>query len=203
MYGTPILYYCSNGTNTAATLQPRRRGPVRTTDTYNTGALETLKAHSPLMHVRPRLTPYTATTNRGNQDFRKRLRKYAHLASSLERAKALEAREHLHGICQAFGRFLGEATEFYASLLRRFEAMHHQYAKSGGGGGSDSGRSSSSGSAGGGGGGEQRRSGLMKLVVLSINRCLIFLGDLARYRELHGENSVKDWSTAERFYHQV
>lgn len=43
----------------------------------------------------------------------------------------------------------------------------------------------------------------MKLVVLSINRCLIFLGDLARYRELHGENSVKDWSSAERFYHQV
>lgn len=83
--------------------------------------------------------------------------------------------------------------------------MHHQYAKSGpGGGGSDSGRSNSSGSAGGAGsGGEQRRSGLMKLVVLSINRCLIFLGDLARYRELHGENSVKDWSSAERFYHQV
>ncbi|CAN0026810.1 unnamed protein product, partial [Hapterophycus canaliculatus] len=30
------------------------------------------------------------------EDFRKRLRKYAHLASSLERAKAFEAREHLH-----------------------------------------------------------------------------------------------------------
>lgn len=139
------------------------------------------------------------------EDFRKRLRKYAHLAASLERSKAFEAQEHLHGICQAFARFLGEATDFYASLLRRFEAMHHQYAKSGpGGGGSDSGRSNSSGSAGGAGsGGEQRRSGLMKLVVLSINRCLIFLGDLARYRELHGENSVKDWSSAERFYHQA
>ncbi|CAN0327687.1 unnamed protein product, partial [Ectocarpus sp. 4 AP-2014] len=41
------------------------------------------------------------------------------------------------------------------------------------------------------------------LVVLSINRCFIFLGDLARYRELHGENSVKDWSSAERYYHQA
>ncbi|CAN0370943.1 unnamed protein product, partial [Ectocarpus fasciculatus] len=66
------------------------------------------------------------------EDFRKRLRKYAHLAASLERAKAFEAREHLHGICQAFARFLGEATEFYSSLLRRFEAMQHQYAKGAG-----------------------------------------------------------------------
>ncbi|CAN0422107.1 unnamed protein product, partial [Hapterophycus canaliculatus] len=41
------------------------------------------------------------------------------------------------------------------------------------------------------------------LVVQSINRCFIFLGDLARYRELHGENSVKDWTTAERYYHQA
>ncbi|CAN0359944.1 unnamed protein product, partial [Laminaria digitata] len=128
------------------------------------------------------------------QDFRKRLRKYAHLAASLERAKAYEAREHLHGICQAFARFLGEATEFYSSLLRRFEAMQHQYAKGGGGAGG--------GAGGGGGGGEERRTRLVRLVVLSINRCFIFLGDLARYRELHGENSVKDWSSAERFYHQ-
>ncbi|CAN0506807.1 unnamed protein product, partial [Ectocarpus sp. 12 AP-2014] len=39
------------------------------------------------------------------EDFRKRLRKYAHLAASLERAKAVEARDHLHGICHAFARF--------------------------------------------------------------------------------------------------
>lgn len=123
------------------------------------------------------------------QDFRKRLRKYAHLAASLERTKAFEAREHLHGICQAFGRFLGEATEFYSSLLRRFEAMQHQYANGGASGQTV--------------GGSERRARLVRLVVLSINRCLIFLGDLARYRELHGENSVKDWSSAERYYHQV
>lgn len=124
------------------------------------------------------------------QDFRKRLRKYAHLAASLERGKAFEAREHLHGICQAFARFLAEATDFYASLLRRFEAMQHQYAK---GAGAGAGSVDSS----------ERRSRLVRLLVMSINRCFIFLGDLARYRELHGENSAKDWSSAERFYHQV
>ncbi|CAM9486147.1 unnamed protein product, partial [Scytosiphon promiscuus] len=136
------------------------------------------------------------------EDFRKRLRKYAHLASSLERAKAFEAREHLHGICQAFGRFLSEATEFYSSLLRRFEAMQHQYAK----GGELSASAVSGGVRGPMGAGnssDQRRARLLRLVVQSINRCFIFLGDLARYRELHGENSVKDWTTAERYYHQA
>lgn len=59
------------------------------------------------------------------------------------------------------------------------------------------------GGGGNGGGGGDRRGRLVRLVVLSINRCFIFLGDLARYRELHGENSVKDWSGAERYYHQV
>lgn len=129
------------------------------------------------------------------QDFRKRLRKYAHLASSLERTKAYEAREHLHGICQAFARFLDEATGFYSSLLRRFEAMQHQYSKSGGGGSGPDGVPVA--------GNSERRSRLGKIVILSINRCFIFLGDLARYRELHGENSVKDWSVAERYYQQV
>lgn len=131
------------------------------------------------------------------QEFRKRVRKYTHLASSLEGARGFEAREHLHAIYQAFARFLGDATDFYSSLLRRFEAMHHQYAK---GGNSADGRSSGS---LGGSGSEQRRSRLLRLMVLSINRCLIFLGDLARYRELQGENTVKDWSSAERYYHQV
>lgn len=143
------------------------------------------------------------------------MRKYAHLAASLERAKAFEARDHLHGICQAFARFLGEATEFYSSLLRRFEAMQHQYAKGagvgggGGGGGAEAG-GAEAGAGGGGRGGPpaaiasgDRRTRLVRLVVLSINRCFIFLGDLARYRELHGETSVKDWSSAERYYHQV
>lgn len=78
--------------------------------------------------------------------------------------------------------------------------MHRQYVK-GGALGSDSGRGS--GSVGSAGGGEQLRSKILRLIVFSINRCLIFLGDLARYRELHGESSVKDWSNAEQFYHQV
>ena len=128
------------------------------------------------------------------QDFRKRLRKYAHLASSMDRAKAFEARDHLHGICQAFARFLAEATDFYSDLHRRLEAMQHQYAKGGGGGGPDGAPVAGS---------SERRSRLGKLVVVSINRCLIFLGDLARYRELHGESPNKDWSVAEGHYQRV
>ncbi|CAM9960132.1 unnamed protein product, partial [Choristocarpus tenellus] len=50
---------------------------------------------------------------------------------------------------------------------------------------------------------EERRTSILKLVVLSVNRCLIFLGDLCRYQELHGESSTKDWTGTERFYHQA
>ena len=116
-----------------------------------------LRPHLPRGHAcrlsRPSPTqpnPTQTTYETHPQDFRKRLRKYAHLAASLERAKAYEAREHLHGICQAFARFLGEATEFYSSLLRRFEAMQHQYAKGGGGaGGGGRGGEATSGEQGG------------------------------------------------------
>nr|CCA21263.1 conserved hypothetical protein [Albugo laibachii Nc14] len=37
----------------------------------------------------------------------------------------------------------------------------------------------------------------------SLYRCLIFLGDLARYRELHSRNAKKNFANAEEFYHDA
>jgi protein SMG6 len=36
-----------------------------------------------------------------------------------------------------------------------------------------------------------------------IFKCLLFLGDLARYRELHSEGSTKDWSSVENYYRRA
>ncbi|OQR89153.1 hypothetical protein THRCLA_09897 [Thraustotheca clavata] len=37
----------------------------------------------------------------------------------------------------------------------------------------------------------------------SMFRCLIFLGDIARYRELHSQKAKKNFATAETFYHRA
>ncbi|CAM9821978.1 unnamed protein product, partial [Phaeothamnion confervicola] len=46
---------------------------------------------------------------------------------------------------------------------------------------------------------------LLPCLAQSVHRCLIFLGDLARYRELHSESQQKDkdWGEAERRYHEA
>ena len=43
----------------------------------------------------------------------------------------------------------------------------------------------------------------MRLAKQSCHRCLVHLGDLARYKELHSERARKDWSHAVDFYHQA
>jgi len=37
----------------------------------------------------------------------------------------------------------------------------------------------------------------------SIHRCLVFLGDLARYRELHSQKARKNFSVAEGYYYRA
>ena len=37
-------------------------------------------------------------------------------------------------------------------------------------------------------------------VTLTVHRCLIYLGDLARYRELHSDRKEKKYSLARNFY---
>jgi hypothetical protein len=37
----------------------------------------------------------------------------------------------------------------------------------------------------------------------SIFKCLLYLGDVARYAELHSENRLKNWTIAERYYERA
>ncbi|KAG5188781.1 hypothetical protein JKP88DRAFT_177663, partial [Tribonema minus] len=119
------------------------------------------------------------------EDFRKRTRKYANHA--VPSGDAL-AREHLHRICMDFQRFLADATAFYATLLTAYDAeLAHlrqqlQLAPHEG---------------------SHPESARIDKLSQSIHRCLIFMGDLARYRELHSEAQTPDWSHAEQYYQRA
>eukprot|EP00953_Heterococcus_sp_UTEX-ZZ885_P015680 8830-Heterococcus_DN1.PRE.1 len=113
------------------------------------------------------------------EDFRKRIRKYANAAVASGDALS---REHLHRICQSFGRFLTDASAFYAGMLSSFETQLHFPERSTH---------------------QSLTSADCDRLSLSIHRCLIFMGDLARYRELHSESSTKDWSKAEAHYQKA
>ena len=85
---------------------------------------------------------------------------------------------------KAFRGFLAEASGFYHGLLRKMEA--------------DFGLSldlpAGDGALAGGGGRPE---------LLSCHRSLVFLGDLARYREQHREGGRRDWAAAANYYHQA
>ena len=118
------------------------------------------------------------------EEFRKEIRKYAAAASNAEsKAMAHKARAELHAVCAAFGEFIAEALTFYQDLMGRYELLQAAQREEGR---------------------EEAGAGaLEEHCVKSIHRCLIFLGDLARYRELHSESTRKDWSQAEKWYYQA
>jgi len=118
------------------------------------------------------------------EEFRKKIRKYAAAASNAEsKAMAHKARAELHAVCAAFGEFIAEALTFYQDLMGRYELLQITQREEGG---------------------EEAGAGALEQhYVKSIHRCLIFLGDLARYRELHSESTRKDWSQAEKWYYQA
>jgi len=118
------------------------------------------------------------------EEFRKMIRKYAAAASNAEsKAMAHKARAELHAVCASFGEFIAEALTFYQDLMGRYERLQATRREK-----------------------ERMETGAEALeqnCVKSIHRCLIFLGDLARYRELHSESTRKDWSQAEKWYFQA
>jgi hypothetical protein len=125
------------------------------------------------------------------EEFRKRIRKIAAAASSNDKASAGKARAELHAVCTDFSSFIGDSINFYTELMTAFEAMHRQQQSS---------RRVRRNSAGGAATASEAAAPEHDCLK-SIHRCLIFLGDLARYRELHSENARKDWSQAERWYY--
>jgi hypothetical protein len=108
------------------------------------------------------------------EEYRKRIRKQAQQAS-LSNATASQlatSKDYLHRLCQAFNKLLQEAMTFYETLLSRLVEMLQARKPDGAGGGAQ----------------------------VCLHRCYIFMGDLARYRELHSEQSAKDFRCAEQHY---
>ncbi|KAK3273297.1 hypothetical protein CYMTET_18454 [Cymbomonas tetramitiformis] len=124
------------------------------------------------------------------EEFRKRIRKYSVVAEG----GASDADEQLQKSTQAtaaFRSFLAEATGFYHGLIRKLEARYGHI---------DGDRQD--------GGATQKRLNHGQLDIscnISCHRCLIYLGDLARYSELYteGEARGKDWSNSAAYYQQA
>jgi hypothetical protein len=120
------------------------------------------------------------------EEFRKQIRRLAAAASSVDnKASCQKARAELHDVCTAFGDFIADAIGFYQDLMGRYERLYATQ------------RDVRPPEA------EGDESELGAVCVRSIHRCLIFLGDLARYRELHSEATRKDWTEAEKCYHRA
>uniref|UniRef100_A0A7S1CBD5 DNA/RNA-binding domain-containing protein n=1 Tax=Bicosoecida sp. CB-2014 TaxID=1486930 RepID=A0A7S1CBD5_9STRA len=91
----------------------------------------------------------------------------------------------LRAVTNAFHEFCDEQTEWFQHLLRRF-SRRLTAAKS---------KREEDAS----GGADHR----VNLLEWSCHRCLIFIGDLARYKSLHADAPQRDWSTATHYYSQA
>ncbi len=101
--------------------------------------------------------------------------------------KSASRQEVMHKILAAFKSFLVEATGFYHNLILKLRAKHDlpqdylAFEVS-----IDD---------------DEKRAAEVKRCALSCHRCLIFLGDLARYKEVHGDG--QDWSVSTGYYLQA
>ncbi|TYZ65968.1 hypothetical protein PybrP1_003918 [[Pythium] brassicae (nom. inval.)] len=112
------------------------------------------------------------------EDFRRRIRKYA-AASAGDRS----VREHFARVSAEFQHFLTESAAFY-------DHLRGAYAKALAAGGSLDGPGADA-------------DADAARCRQSLHRCFIFLGDLARYRELHSHKAKKNFAAAEGFYHKA
>ncbi|KAE9038741.1 hypothetical protein PR001_g7828 [Phytophthora rubi] len=110
------------------------------------------------------------------EDFRRRIRKYAAAAQADP-----QVREHFARVSSEFQQFLMEAAGFYAHLRDVFALWLQRNRLEGGVATED--------------GAARCRQ--------SLHRCYVFLGDLARYRELHSQKAKKNFAAAEALYHRA
>lgn len=134
------------------------------------------------------------------EEFRARIRKITAAAAAaasapaipLPGAKVSARRDSSQKILAVFKSFLAEATGFYHNLILKLRAKHglpqdyspfevEQGAR------------------------DDKRTAELRSCDLSCHRSLIFLGDLARYKESHGDADVRsrDWSVAAGYYQQA
>ncbi|KAG7383518.1 hypothetical protein PHYPSEUDO_003611 [Phytophthora pseudosyringae] len=108
------------------------------------------------------------------EDFRRRIRKYA-AAAQADR----NVREHFARVSSEFQQFLTEAAGFYAHLRDVFASWLQRAAEDG------------------------AEAAAVARCRQSLHRCYVFLGDLARYRELHSQKAKKNFAGAEALYHRA
>jgi len=132
------------------------------------------------------------------EEFRARMRSAAVAANSnipSQGGKSVVRRDQIHKIRSVFKSFLSEATGFYHELILKIRARYrfpvdyfsHQ--------GEDYLGSIE----------DKTKSVDLRKAQVSCHRCLIYLGDLARYKELYGEgeSSGRDFSVAASYYVQA
>lgn len=126
------------------------------------------------------------------EDFRLRIRKYATAS-----AQDPSVREHFARISMEFQQFLADATAFYEHLREAFTkwVQQHRVTRIAP---APTARSASMASSG-----ATEAEVNMGKCRQSLFRCLVFLGDLARYRELHSQKAKKNFTAAENYYHRA
>ena len=104
-------------------------------------------------------------------------------------AKNITRSEPVHKVLASFKSFLSEAKGFYHELILKLRAKHglpQDFFST------EEINCSNN----------QKSAADLKRCQLSCHRCLIYLGDLARYKELHGDANGQnhDWSVAANYY---
>ncbi|KAL6073696.1 Telomerase activating protein Est1 [Balamuthia mandrillaris] len=130
------------------------------------------------------------------EDYRLHIRKYSAAITKKGLAPESSLGQQLHKYCTDFKKFLKIASDFYVGLIRKFQ-QHFGIALDGSVIYSSSERPSILRA------GEKVSISKDKRYI-SCHRCLIFLGDIARYhKDLIGDEAQKDWQKAEVFYQQA
>lgn len=115
------------------------------------------------------------------EEYRRGIKKTSGLVDQ-EKTRAL-AEQHLLKLTAAFLKFLNDAVSNYQDLLQRLESKYRATK-------SLPPLTSSS----------QHE---INCLLQSIHRCLLYLGDLTRYRVLHADHIDKDYSESERYYERA
>ncbi|XP_057843224.2 nonsense-mediated mRNA decay factor SMG7 isoform X2 [Cryptomeria japonica] len=132
------------------------------------------------------------------EEFRARMRSAVVAAggnNTTQGGRSVARREQVNKIRSVFKSFLSEATGFYHELNLKIKAKYgfpvDPFSQQ---------REDYLGSTN-----DKTKSADLRKAQVSCHRCLIYLGDLARYKELHGEGdpSGRDFKVAESYYIQA
>eukprot|EP01114_Cavostelium_apophysatum_P021904 TRINITY_DN7768_c0_g2_i3.p1 TRINITY_DN7768_c0_g2~~TRINITY_DN7768_c0_g2_i3.p1 ORF type:complete len:559 (+),score=174.23 TRINITY_DN7768_c0_g2_i3:260-1936(+) len=121
------------------------------------------------------------------EDFRKRIRKHAMLVKNAQAVAGQPPKptaDELQKMCEGFRVFLAGATKFYQNLVENLRSAYNLHID----GTID----------------YYADPDKVHKAFLSVHRCYIFLGDLARYhRDLIGHPAQGDWTKAYQYYQQA